>query len=240
MALLKTIDLKNNKNRIQKIFHFYRYDKWLIIWVSILALVGLALILPVPYIYSRYIDEMLRYKDMILFRNLILIYLLLTFIKAGIHYLHQHLLIIFNQKLLYRIRRAMVKAILNTPYHYFKKNQSGYILSRIYQDVNNLEPIFPGSFLNLANRIISLLISAVLIFLINWKLALFAFAISPLFFSTTCFLVDELLTTAEKFRKFGPSFTAKPKRLLQGPTRLNVSIGKTEKYAIIVKNKNLL
>lgn len=216
MFSLKKLDLSNNRHRLKQIFQFYRPDKRLIIWASILTFLGLGISLPVPFFYAHYLDSMIRYKDMILFRNLILIYIGLTLAKAGFQYIQQHLLIVFGQKVMYRIRRAMMKAILHTHHHYFQKNQSGYILSRIYEDINNLDPIFPGTFLNLANRIISLLVSAVLIFLINWQLALFAFAISPLFFLNNFIFGKYIILNSRKVREIWAQLYGKTQEMIAG------------------------
>ncbi|MBD3287403.1 ATP-binding cassette domain-containing protein [candidate division KSB1 bacterium] len=210
------LKLKENKENILTIFRFYRQDGRLLIWISALALLGLAITLPLPYFYVRYLDSMIRFKDMLLFRNLILIYVGLTVVKSIMFYFKQHLLIVFNQKVMYRMRRALLKAILNTKYSYFQKNQTGYILSRIYQDINNLSPIFPNSFLNLALRMISLIASAVLIFLINWKLALFAFLISPLFFINNLVFAKRIIENSKKVREIWAQLYGKTQELLSG------------------------
>lgn len=78
------------------------------------------------------------------------------------------------------IRKNVYEKVLSLPMSYFKKNKLGDIISRLINDVQIIEVFFMNVMVELLIQPLTLIAVVVILFLINFKLSLYFFSITPI------------------------------------------------------------
>lgn len=97
-----------------------------------------------------------------------------------------HLRIVMNnkleQKVLFDMRSQVYEALQKLSLNYFENRSTGEIMSRVNEDVNNVERVFIDGLEQVTTAILTLLGVTVVLFYLHWKLALVAFIPIPILF----------------------------------------------------------
>ncbi|WP_207695678.1 ABC transporter ATP-binding/permease [Enterococcus sp. DIV0212c] len=78
------------------------------------------------------------------------------------------------------LRRDIDEKINRLPVSYFDKNQQGNILSRVTNDVDAVSNAMQQSFINIVSAILGIVMAVVMMFYINWLMALISIIMIPL------------------------------------------------------------
>ncbi|WP_348921954.1 multidrug efflux ABC transporter subunit EfrB [Enterococcus rotai] len=78
------------------------------------------------------------------------------------------------------LRRDIDEKINRLPVSYFDKNQQGNILSRVTNDVDAVSNAMQQSFINIVSAILGIVMAIVMMFYINWLMALISIIMIPL------------------------------------------------------------
>jgi subfamily B ATP-binding cassette protein MsbA len=106
----------------------------------------------------------------LIYRFAIVVFLVVL-IKVTFVYIREYVMSSVQQKILVRFRVDLFNRIIALPIRYFDENKTGYIMSRITNDVNNLEQSLI-LIVEIAQNIIYTLFFATAIFFTNWKLSI--------------------------------------------------------------------
>ena len=101
-----------------------------------------------------------------------------------------------SQGAAFDMRNRIFTQVENLSFSYFDKAQTGQLMTRVTNDVDQVRNFTGSSLLQLVNAIVMLVGSAVILLLTNWKLALIALAIVPAILLVFIFFL----------RKIGPRF----------------------------------
>lgn len=167
-------------NKIKEIFKYFKSLKKYIYLSSIAITATVLLSLPVPYLNMKLVDEVLIGKDYQAYKIIILVWGILLFIIPFANSIKSYFLAIFDLKLDYFIRKDIVNRIVYMPLNFFINNQSGYIQSRIDDDVNNLHSVSAGRILEIFSDSIKLVFGLIMMLSINVKLTIISLMIIPL------------------------------------------------------------
>ncbi|MBI5207354.1 MAG: ABC transporter ATP-binding protein [Candidatus Firestonebacteria bacterium] len=115
-------------------------------------------------IYSR--------KDLL--KIILIIILLSIFTKALTHVFHSYWSFIVTQKLLRDIRNKLYKHLQILPLDYFRRKQTGSIISHITNDVILLDNFITQGLLNLVLNGLEIILFGTILFYIHFKLAIFS------------------------------------------------------------------
>lgn len=105
---------------------------------------------------------------------------IIILIKVIFVYIREYVMSSVQQKILMRFRVDLFERIINLPIRFFDENKTGYIMSRITNDVNNLEQSL-SLIIEIAQNLIYTIVFATALFFTNWQLTLvtiFIFAFS--------------------------------------------------------------
>ncbi len=78
------------------------------------------------------------------------------------------------------IRTSMVSHLHLMPLSFFTNTKTGEIMNRVSSDVDNVDTIVTGTFVTIVTNVITMIATVVMIFLLDWRLALLAVVIIPL------------------------------------------------------------
>ncbi len=123
-------------------------------------------------------------KDVLLFMTG---YVLITLLSTFGHLLRSFLSSRLGMKISYQLRSKLSTHIQSLSMSFFNKRNTGELLERVFNDTMNVRNFFTNSFCNMFSQAVTLVALAILMLVINWKLALAAFVFAPLiiFFART-------------------------------------------------------
>ncbi|MCD6515805.1 MAG: ABC transporter ATP-binding protein [Candidatus Aminicenantes bacterium] len=152
----------------------FAFGSFLMIVVSLLAL-------PTPYIMKYIVDDIIAAKNIKYLHLAVLILLGIQLIKLVISFFTNYFFNIFNQEIIFRVKKDLFHRILRLPLSFFDKNQTGYLLSRI-REVEGLRIFFSNSLVRFIIGIFEFIFSLVILFYLNWRLTIASILILPLFY----------------------------------------------------------
>ena len=97
--------------------------------------------------------------------------IVIVLIKVIFVYVREYVMSSVQQKIMMRFRIELFDRIVVLPIKYFDENKTGYIMSRITNDVNNIEQSIT-LIVEMAQNLVYTLVFAVVLFYTNWQLAI--------------------------------------------------------------------
>lgn len=100
-----------------------------------------------------------------------LLVIIIILVKVTFVYTREYLMSSVQQKILMRFRINLFDRVVVLPVKYFDENKTGFIMSRITNDVNNLEQSL-YLIVEISQNIVYILVFATALFYTNWQLTL--------------------------------------------------------------------
>lgn len=151
----------------------------------VLVLFTLVLSLPVPWISMKVVDKSIKTENYSLLLFLVGLWGILLIFRSLINYYNNLFVYRFTINLTHNLRIKTFAHILKLPLKYFKENSSGYIVSRVSQDIGEVAGFFGGKALSFISNVITLVTGLIFIFIINYKLSVILFLFFPAFYLVT-------------------------------------------------------
>lgn len=146
-----------------------------------------------PVLYKLFVDEVIIQRNIIVMTQVIIGYFLLFAISTGLSYLRLYA----NNKLinisLYKIRNEIFNSYLALPFLEYEKRNTGDLKLRIDEDCETLTDFGEKQTIQYVIAIITTIVAAILMMLIEWRLALFSILAIPL-----TFYLDHKISLREK------------------------------------------
>lgn len=134
----------------------------------------------VPYLTKIVVDEVIPHKDL---RTLSLLVVamgvLIVIYEFGLRYRTVEITRV-GQLMLKDMRRDLFTHIQTLPFSYFDSRPHGKILIRVVNYVNTLSDTLSSGLINVISDVFTFLITMVVMFVVDWRLALFSLALFPL------------------------------------------------------------
>jgi ATP-binding cassette subfamily B protein len=141
------------------------------------ALIGL---IP-PLVVKTIIDRALPQKDLGLLGWLVVALLALPIAEGLLVVLQQYLNTRIGQSIMRDLRVELFRHIHRMSLRFFTATKTGEIVSRLNNDVNGIQDVITRIFINIASNVIVIASTIVLMFSLDWRLALFSSGVLPLF-----------------------------------------------------------
>ena len=109
--------------------------------------------------------------------------LILVSLAAG--YGHVMTLVIAGQRSMYDVRTELFRHIQKLSLNFYSKNPIGRLVTRVTNDIEALNEMFTAVLVNLVKDVILIAGTAVILFLLNWRLAFVSLAVAPIFLIIT-------------------------------------------------------
>ncbi len=144
-------------------------------------LFSLLLTLPMPWVSMKVVDEALAARDARLFFVLVAAWAVIILLKTLTTFMQSYFLNNFQLYSVLSLRARIFHHLLRVPLSYYSDKQTGYLITRVSQDVEDAVSILGNSSLNVMQSLLSLVFGISLIFLINGVLAAIALAVVPFY-----------------------------------------------------------
>lgn len=109
----------------------------------------------------------------------------------------KNLFLYLNKQIIFRVQTKATKALRDDVFHsiiemhldYFNKQRVGGLMNHVYHDVQSVQNSIATSFINFVQNPFTIFVYVGILFVLSWKLTLFAFGVSILIFSLSELLV---------------------------------------------------
>jgi len=170
---------KNSKATILRIWTYLGKYRVGLVVVFIATVLTSFLAILIPWLFAKAID------DYFLSFNLngafvIGAYIIgIAVLTSTVRFISRYVMVVISQKTVKKIRKDAFNKLQNLPVNYYDTNQPGDITSRITNDVDLISNSLASVVNELLTSIITLLGSLVMMFILNWVLAIFVLLFVP-------------------------------------------------------------
>lgn len=206
--MLKKINFKTVKKRYKDFLIFTSFLKpyWKTkVFVIIISSVGIPLSLVLPYMTKLLIDEAFINKDLLLFIRLAIIgaviFIITSIIDGIVGYLNEKLLLKIN----FDINRKVFEHIQNLSLRFFQDKSTGEHIYKLNFDTESVARMVSETVPQFPPLILRFLFTLVIIFYINWKMALLCLVISPILYLETYYYFPKRHSILQKQIGFSES-----------------------------------
>ena len=201
---VKQDELLNKQSKKDIAFRLFRYIepfKIKVILVVLLMILVMLCGLLNPYLLRIAIDD---YIDTSNFKGLFLIALAMTLLNFAAMIASRKRIMMMSSvtnKILINIRHKLYTHIQKLSFSFFDNRPVGKILARVIGDVNALQELFTNSITSFIPELLSLVCVTILMFSMNYKLALATITILPLLFISMFFIETVSRKRWQEYRK---------------------------------------
>lgn len=185
---------------VKRLWSYVRPHVGAFIVMFLLVSISTALGIIQPKIIQMAIDGPLVQEDMGAIMRLALIYVFTVFAAFALSYGGVLLTNRTGQSILYALRRDLYDHVIRLPMAYFDTHPIGSLVTRLTNDPENLNELFTSVFTNILRSSFQLLGIMVIMFSMDWRLALFVLALTPFIVVITIFFRKRIRLVYEKER----------------------------------------
>ena len=165
-------DLKNLKPFVARHWRKGALGILLILFTALFAF-------PQPLIFRYLVDRVLLDRQLVLLAGAIILLVIIGLLERLATLLQQFVFTRFEQTVLLDIQRKLLDRTLHFPKSFFDNKEVGYLMSRLLSDVQGLRWFFSSTLVYIATNILRFVGGVVLLFFLEWRLALAALVILP-------------------------------------------------------------
>ena len=125
----------------------------------------------------------------------------LLFIESIFQYFYTYWSNLLGQSVIRDLRLQIYKKIINFKQQYFDKNPIGALVTRVVSDIETISDIFSQGLLVIIADILKLIIVIVVMFVTDWRLALFSLSSIPLLLIATYWFKRSIKSAFQDVRK---------------------------------------
>lgn len=174
-----------------------RYRLYFFIASSSTILLALFSVLS-PYILINTVDEYMVSKDKVGLLNYTLLMLGILLIEVFLQFVFIYFSNWVGQHIIKDIRAKIFRHILQFKMAYFNTNPVGKLVTRVVSDIETIAAFFSSGVFTIFSDILKMLAVAIIMFFLNWKLALITMAVLPiLIYATKVFQIAIKVTFQE-------------------------------------------
>lgn len=170
-----------SREHLLRVVRYFKPYGWLVAGtLGVVALSAMLGLIP-PLLLRSLIDDALPHGNLRLV-NWLAVGMIAAPLAAGLlGVLETFLDEKISQGIMLDLRLSLFSRLQQQTMAYFTATRPGEITSRLNNDVNDLQDVFSDTVVAISNNLFIVLSTLVVVFTLNWKLALLAIAILPLF-----------------------------------------------------------
>jgi ABC-type multidrug transport system fused ATPase/permease subunit len=141
--------------------------------------------LAIPYLVKIAIDSGIGQGDLAVLTQVIVTFIALAVVNLGASYAMTYLVSYVGQCTIFDIRRALFAHIQKLTLDFFGRQKTGWIVSRLTNDIDALDQLVTDGVTSLVTNGLTLIGATVLLFVLDWRLALATLAVMPFLIAST-------------------------------------------------------
>lgn len=157
--------------------------------------------LPLPFLTKYIIDKVVVAKDFHLLQIIGFSLIAIIILQSLTGFVKGILLTVFSSRVLFDIRVKLFEHLQDLSLKFFRKNQTGYLMSRISSDVQSLHGLLADTILSIIQNALTFIVGIGAVFYIHKKLALISLLILPIYALVTWFFSRKIRTMSWELRE---------------------------------------
>jgi ATP-binding cassette, subfamily B, multidrug efflux pump len=170
----------HDRRLLRRLVGYLRPYRWQVAASLLLLFAGAALELAGPYLTRLALDRAIPAGDAALLGRLIAIYVAALALAFAAEYLHTLLGAWLGQTVMFDLRTEVFAHLQRLSLRYFDRNPVGRLMTRVTNDVEQLNEAFSSGLVTIFGDLFTLLFILGVMLHLDWRLALVTFTVLPL------------------------------------------------------------
>jgi ATP-binding cassette subfamily B multidrug efflux pump len=171
---------ENTGQTLLRIWGYLQRQRWLLVATALLVAVGSGLGLLGPYLMGKAIDQYILKNDLHGLARIALLMLVVYLISSLANWMQTYAMAGASQRAIRDMRNDLFDKLQLLSLRYFDQRTHGELMSRLANDVENISEVLTTSVAQLIDSVFSITGVAVMMFIINVRLALVTLVTLPL------------------------------------------------------------
>lgn len=179
-------DKKNqNKELAQRYWEFVKPYKFVILLIIVLGIMSFVVPLAIPWMTKILIDDVLPGKEGFWsLRKVVAVMGGVFVFGVIINFIRDYITARLGNKMALDLKQQLYEHLQKLSPQYYDNRQIGTIVSRVQNDVNGAQNLVRSGVINLIIDMFMIIFASIMLFSLNWKLALLSLWILPLYYLT--------------------------------------------------------
>ncbi|WP_442916926.1 ABC transporter ATP-binding protein [Lysinibacillus sp. 54212] len=221
---------KNQKETLLRIWGYLRQQKLGMVSAVIFVVAGSLLSLLGPLLIGIIIDDYIIQRDLDGAVRMSLLLAVIFIVSAILTWLQTFVMIRVSQKTIQTLRQELFEKLQSLPLSFFDKRQQGDLMSRMTNDIDNLNAALSQSVIQIVSSLLTIIGTAIALFYLNWTLAFVTLTIIPLI----------VWTTKQIIKRSSVNFVARQRDLGQLNGYIEETISNSDVTTLFGKEKQTL
>ena len=178
-ASVKDWSRERTKRRLTTLGQLARPYRVRVILGVVTLLLATATALAPPYLAKLAIDEGITKRDLTRLWEVIAIFLGAGLVNWGSAYAQTYLTGWTGERMLADLRNRLFRHLQRLSLGFYERNRAGVVISRLTNDVEALDQLVTEGLASLVQNTLTLLGTAIVLFLLDWRLALATLVVLP-------------------------------------------------------------
>lgn len=162
---------------VMKLLKLVKWPKSLLYVIVVLSIISACISLTLPILTRNLIDDLTNNSASLQEVLLLVGMFLLNGISGGVSF---YLIKLLGSKIMYQLRLYIFDKIMRLPISYFDNHETGQTISRMTDDVENINDFITDNVSNLIAQVILIIGAIVMLFVLDWKFSLMIFLAIPI------------------------------------------------------------
>lgn len=171
---------KNQKETLLRIWHYMRQQKVGMVAALAFVIIGSLLSLVGPYMIGFITDEYILKLNIEGTIRMAGVLAIVYTIHSLFTWLQSFVMVRVAQKTIRKLRQELFEKLQSLPLSFFDKRQQGDLMSRMTNDIDNLNAALSQSIVQIMSSTLTIIGTAVVLFYLNWVLAFVTLTVIPL------------------------------------------------------------
>ena len=171
---------KDRRGTLRRLWAYLSHQGWTLVLVTVLVALASGLNILGPYFLGRGIDVFITQNDLPGLGKLVLVMVAVYVASSAVSYFYTYIMAGVAQRTVRDIRTDLFEQLQTLPLRYFDRHSHGELMSRLANDVENISNVLNESVTQLISSILGILGVGIVMFVINFRLAIVSLVTLPL------------------------------------------------------------
>jgi len=181
-------------------------------WKMVVGFLGLVMLITLAdsiftYFGKQLVDNAILPGDKEALRDILTNWAALSLVSAAVVFGFIYITGILGEKVRYDLRRKLFDHLQELSFSYFDKTPVGWIMSRVTSDTERIADLVTWGLLDVTWGITSLIVAAVFMLAINWRLAMLVMIIIPMLVIVAYYFRRRILVEFREVRRINSKIT---------------------------------
>ena len=201
-------------------------------WKMVVGFLALVVMITISdsiftYFGKQLVDNAILPGDTEALRAILTNYALLSIVSAAVVFGFIYITGLLGEKVRYDLRRKLFEHLQNLSFSYFDKTPIGWIMSRVTSDTERIADLVTWGLLDVTWGITSLIVAAVFMLSINWRMAILVMLTIPVLVGVAIYFRRLILVQFREVRRINSRITGAYNENIQG-VRVTKSLAREE------------